>query len=68
MKLVKLTDGVTVNPTCVTRIEIDDYGRGVTVWSDGRGVWVPCDYGQSAYKTKDRLVAEINAALEAGDA
>lgn len=67
MRLVKLNDAVSVNPTCITRIEIDDYGRGVTVWADGRGVWVNNDYGQSSYRTRDRIVSDVNAALKGGD-
>ena len=68
MKLIKLTSSVTVNPTCITRIEVDEYQRGVTVWADGRGVWVDNDYGKSSYQTQDRLVREIDAALAEGSA
>ena len=68
MKLVKLNGDVTVSPTCITWIEVDHHGRGVTVWADGRGVFVYNDYGQTSYRTKDRIVNDVNAALEEGGA
>jgi hypothetical protein len=65
MKLVMLTPEISVAPTAIIKIEVIEDRRGLYVLlsSGGSAIWVPSDYGKSAYQTKDALVARINEAM-----
>lgn len=61
-KLVKLSAGLYVGADNVDRIEVDAYGRGLTVYTkSGSNHWVDRDYSRTAYETMDRLVKELNS-------
>lgn len=60
-KFVKLSAGLYVGADNVDRIEVDTYGRGLTIYTkSGSNHWVDRDYNKTAYETMDRLVGELN--------
>jgi hypothetical protein len=63
--LIKLSDGCAVAADQVAEVSVKPHGGGVTVrMKDGLGHHLDNDWGKSSYATMDRLVGEINAALE----
>lgn len=62
--LIRLNDNVDVAAGEVAYVTLNERADCIQVhMKDGSSHYVGCDYGQSGYATKARLVREINAAL-----
>lgn len=65
MKMVKLNNQYTVMPDQITEVSINERADSITVrLVSGIGHSVMADYGKSIYATHDRLINEINEALQ----
>jgi hydrogenase maturation factor HypE len=63
--LIKLSDGCAVAAEEVAEVTVRPHSAGVTVrMKHGVGHHLDCDFRKDAYTTMNRLVGEINAALE----
>lgn len=59
--MIKLKDELYVAADQVSEVSVGTYRDGLNVrMKDGRVHSVPCDYGQSAWSTCDRLVKLID--------
>lgn len=63
--LIRLSEVRSVAARTITSIEVRTDHVAVQT-DDGTCYRVGCDYGKGAHATRDRLEAEINAALAAG--
>lgn len=65
MKLLQISNGVSIMPDNVSSLVTAENGTGVTVHlKTGESYWVDRDYNQTGYKTHERLVYEINEAMK----
>lgn len=65
MKMVRINDEYTVMPDQIAELHINRQADRITVrMKSGLGIGVGADYGKGIYATHERLLAEINNALE----